>query len=349
MFQGNWPRALTGASTAALISFYGVAPVLAQDATYRLGPQDIIRIDVFNFPEFSSTQTVLQDGTVSLPFVGTVSLDGLTLKDAGTELSRKLSPFLRSPIVSVILSSARPIRVSLVGEIGRPGSYTIGGQQFSGTGVAAAELGTVGPAAQPLITLTRAIQLAGGISAEADVRRILVQRGQEQYRINLWNLLQTGDLSQDLRLADGDIIRIPTAILPNPQEAIEVASSNFSPTSITALVVGEVLRPGPQQIPPGIPFNQVILRTGGFTPNARRDKAQLVRLNPNGTVTRRVIALDFNQPVDPDKNPLIQNQDILIVDRSALAVFSETAQQLFSPFTSFAAITGLFRTFDRNR
>ncbi|MGJ3246428.1 MAG: polysaccharide biosynthesis/export family protein [Elainellaceae cyanobacterium] len=295
------------------------------ESRYILGAGDRLQIDVFNVPEYSGSYQVLADGYLSLPMVGTVRLEGLTLDQASERISQQLSQVLRRPLVTVRLLEARPITLAIAGEVNRPGTYTL-----------TAEEASVSP------TVTHAIQIAGGITQSADIRQIQVRRsqpdGQEsrEIEVNLWSLLRDGDLRQDVALRDRDTIVVPLATDLSPEETTQLATANFSPDQMTVNVVGEVDSPGAVQIPPNTPLNQAILAAGGFNNRARRKTVELVRLNPNGTVTRQDIEVDFEQSVNDETNPPLRPYDTVIVGRSGLARISDV-------FGSIISITSVLR------
>jgi polysaccharide biosynthesis/export protein len=321
------------------------APVQQEDA-YRLGAGDQIRIDIFDVPELSAdkgTYVVLVDGSLNLPWIGRVSVQGLTLSESAEILTQKYSTFIHDPLITVSLLTSRPLRVGIVGEVNRPGPYITG--QAAGAGAAGAPTGET---AGQLGTVTQAIQTAGGITQLADIRNIEIRRPQnngseEIINVDLWNFLQTGSLSQDITLRDGDTVVVPTATAINEAEASQLAAASFSPGTINVNVVGEVVKPGLVVVQPNISMNQAILAAGGFdNRRARRADVELVRLNPNGTVSKRTIPVDFSSGLNESTNPALRNNDIVIVRRSGLSTTADFISTLVSPLTPLLAILGIF-------
>jgi polysaccharide export outer membrane protein len=204
-------------------------------------------------------------------------------------------------------------------------------------------------------TVTRAIQVAGGIKPLANVRQIEVRRvtstGEQRIiAVDLWKLLREGDANQDLVLQEGDTIVVPTATAPSPEDAAQVAAASFSPDTIEVNIVGEINRPGTVKIPPNTPLNQALFAAGGFTTRAEDDSVELLRLNPNGTVSRRKIELDLAAGVNDENNPALYNNDTIVVGRSSLASISDTLDTVLNPVGKFLTIFSLpfnaFRLFD---
>lgn len=217
---------------------------------YTLGAGDTIKIDVFNVPELSGTQTITPDGTINLPLIGAVRLEGLGLDEANALLRDKLNPFLVRNIVNVSLLSPRPLNIAVVGEVNRPGPRTLSYTSSSGT-TSSSSTSSGGGAA----TLTAALASASGITSRADISNIQISRrdgalGRRIIKINLQDLLEKGDVSQDIRILDGDSILVPPLTEASTAQTRLVSASTFSPDTYTiqVAIVGEVNRVGPQTL-----------------------------------------------------------------------------------------------------
>ncbi len=405
--------------------------VQLEDA-YILGAGDTIAIDVFNVPEYSGTQRVLADGSVNLPAIGPVNVKGLTPQEAGARIAIAYQSELRYPQVTVVIEAARPLRVAVSGEVGNPGVYTLDAEQSqlptvsqalqaAGGVTQAADLrqikvrrangqrpsqtialdlwelinsgdvqqdlalrdgdaivvgstdyvdiaesnrlsasnlassaeeeilvAVVGEVFRPgaykfegssdksRTTVTQAVQSAGGVKPTADIRNIQVRRstrnGNDQIiDLNFWELLQAGDFSQDLVLQQGDTVVIPEASESTPSEIAQITAANFSPNEVNVNVVGEVAAPGRLQVSPNTTLNQAVLAAGGFTRRAT-ETVELIRLNPNGTVTQRQIEVSLDEGIDEERNPIILNNDVVTVGRNGRARVSDTIEDFLGPF-----------------
>jgi polysaccharide export outer membrane protein len=320
-----------------------IAPAFPQ--SYVLGPGDRIRVDIFNIPEFSGPENgvheVLLDGTLALPMAGLVDVEGLTLAQTQEVLTEAYRPLLtRPPRLTVTLLSARPVRVVVAGEVNRPGTYTIN--------LDTETAGATGGTSRQWPTLTQVIREAGGITQRANVRQVQIRRPQRQgeeamITANLWDLIRTGDISQDLRLRDGDTIVLPTATDPSAEESVGLSTANFSPAEIPVQVVGEVVRPGTVELPANATLNQAILAAGGFrNSRARTSTVQLVRLNPDGSVDQRPLQVDLGVAANNENNPILRPNDVVMVDRSALAQVGDTLGVILNPVSAVNAILRLF-------
>ena len=408
--------------------------VLAQlDDVYTLGAGDAIAINIFNVPEYSGSQRVLADGSLNLPAIGRVSVNGLTLQEAGRAISAAYEPELRYPQVTVLLEEPRPLRVAISGEVSQPGLYTLSPEnesqfptvaqaiQQAGGATQAADLRSVqlrrlnergptqvitldlwrllndgaveedlalrdgdaivigetsrvdvaetsrlaasnlastvdreivvavvgevfrpgayefgpGDDSQGRTTVTQVLQEAGGIKPSADIRKIQVRRqtrsGQEQLiDLDFQALLTAGDISQDLVLQQGDTVLIPQATETTPEEIAQLTTANFSPSEVNVNIVGEVERPGLLQVPPNTTLNQAVLAAGGFNRRSS-EEVTLVRLNPNGTVTQRKVDVDLQEGLDPEENPLILNNDVVVVGRNGRTRLTDTVDSILGP------------------
>ncbi|MBF2029642.1 MAG: SLBB domain-containing protein [Oscillatoriales cyanobacterium C42_A2020_001] len=427
---------------------------------YILGAGDRLKIDIFNVQEFSGEYQVLPNGTVNLPLVGAVGVQGRTLGQAERAISAKYNPVLQQPVITVSLVTPRPIRVAVAGEVNRPGTYTVPtassstesnvpsltrtiqlaegvtqaadlrnvqirrkrpagsaadevikvdlwsllrtgnlqedirlrdgdsilipattavnleeAQQLAAANFAARnnrplKITVVGQVNRPgpytliegavgqrdqlinpnllqVPSVTRAIQVAGGITQQADIRNIQVRRltrlGPPQIiKIDFWKLLKAGDVLQDLPLQDGDTIEIPIATAVNDSEITELATASFSPDRITVNISGEVERPGAVSLQPNTPLNQAILAAGGFNRKAVKREVTLIRLNPNGSVTKRDVAINFEQGVNDQGNPALRNNDIVIVRKTGFSTFLDRANDVLGPVTGLANFFRIF-------
>lgn len=323
---------------------------LNYEDAYVLGPQDQIRIDIFNVPEFSGPDgehTILVDGTSNFPWIGSISLQGLTLTQASDRLEQAYAPYINDPLITVSLIRPRAIRISVVGEVNRPGSYTLDPIERvveRVNNVDAAE------GNNQWTSLIQAIQTAGGITQTADVREIQIQRpsrpeGEQTIVVSLWDLLQNGDLNQDISLRDGDTVYVPRATTFNSDEYLEVAEANFAPDFINTYVVGEVKTPGELELRPNTTLNQAILAAGGFE-NNRAGRVELIRLNPDGTMEKRDIDLDLASDIDEENNPVLRDRDIILVGRSSGARIVDFLDTIFSPVADVIDLFGVFDLLD---
>jgi len=223
---------------------------------------------------------------------------------------------------SAIASAVQSVEVAVVGEVARPGSHQISGGDASN-----------------LPTVTQAIQAAGGITNLSDIRNIRVERmtrtgTEEVLSANLWNLLKAGDVKENVILQSGDTVIVPKAETVDPGEAEALASASFSPQTIRVNVIGEAERTGTIELPANTPLNQAILAAGGFNNRADKGEVELVRLNPNGTVSRREVEIDLDQGINSASNPTLRNNDVIVVERSTLASISDSVSNVLQPVTT---------------
>jgi len=313
-------------------------PDLGADS-YIIGPGDQLDLKVFSSPELSGTLPVLADGSVSLPLVGSVRVAGLTPQQASQWIQELFSQDLLSPELQITVASPRPLNISLIGELQRPGLYTVAGNSE----------GTVSQASG-LPTLITAIQAAGGITPAANITDVTLQRrlpGQErrykQTSLNLSSLLFQGDQAQNPYLFDGDIIKIPTAT-ESPSDATELGATNINPNGIQVQIVGEVVSPGQISMPSNTPLNKAILMAGSPVDlRANKRNIELFRLNRNGTVTMRRLVFNPSADVNDESNPPLRDGDIVRVKRNLVAKGTDLITEVTQPLTGLISVWGLVR------
>lgn len=334
-------------------SFTSINPL--QD--YLLGAGDVLFIEVVNLPPTVTTQkefSVNLDGSVSLPLAGRVIVGGLTLPQAEQVILNAYSRVMRFPAVTVSLKTPRPMKILVAGEVTRPGSYVV---PFTGVTVSTADqaasadsVGLSGGLTWP--RLSRVLAQAGGITQEADIRNIEIRRqlgnGQTAVtRINLWEMIQSGDANQDITLRSDDVIVVPKAKEVNAAEAIRVASATFSPQVIRVQVVGEVVRPGLVEVPANATLTQGIGAAGGFNvQRANMSRVTLVRLNRDGTVSRRRIPFSLAAQPNANNNPVLQQGDVIVVERSGLTQVGDTIGNALRPFGALGTLGILINLFN---
>ncbi len=450
---------------SALAGSPRIAPSVVEKSTsdyeetpYTLGVGDRIHVDFLDTKDYSGEYAVLIDGTIGFPLIGSFKINGMTIAELTELLEREYSRYIKRPILSVVVTSPRPMQISVSGEVNTPGTYTLGATngkypvltdmiKQSGGLTTAADANTIkvirifqkkqqiytlslltlletGDIAQDIslrdgdiifvptkrvieqkqvrelsnanfgIQATRgatvaiigeivrpgtyivggasvtgatttgnvsgnstaprvslALRNAGGTKPMADIRNIEIQRttraGEVQIiPVDLWALIQSGNVDEDILLQDGDTISIPVAKRISPKEAQILASANFAPDKIRVILTGELKGGGNMELTPNTPLNQAIYMAGGFN-EARADKSsvQLVRLNPNGTVTTRIIPVDLASGINDEHNPILLNNDIVIVNRNGLAAFSDGFSLITSPLYPVLNLVNTANTF----
>ena len=119
----NNKRAVPAAPPAAARAADAVVPV--EDRDYKIGPEDVLDISVWKNEELSRTVPVRPDGKVSLPLVNDIQAAGLTPSRLREELTRRLSEYVPSPEVAVIVREVHSAKVSVVGAVRSPGRYEV--------------------------------------------------------------------------------------------------------------------------------------------------------------------------------------------------------------------------------
>ncbi|MEA5466098.1 SLBB domain-containing protein [Leptothoe sp. PORK10 BA2] len=285
----------------------------------RDGNPQIFTVDLWQLLDTGNSQydISLRDGDSIFIPTGTLSLqEASLLADA-----------------SFAASVSQPINIAVIGEVYRPGPYTL--QGGLATTRDAGDTGSSARTSTPT-TVTRALQLAGGIRPRANIRQVQIVRptragGTQVIDVDLWKLLETGDIYQDIALQANDTIFVPLATALNPEEIPTVVGSSLSPNSIRVNVVGEVTEGGLRELPPDTALSQAILAAGGFNNRAKKGEAELIRLNPDGSVTRSTLPVDFAQGISDENNPILQNNDVIIVNPSALARLSDSIGTVLGP------------------
>lgn len=329
-FSKPLPRLNPSESTDDVPTLPATASDSAEFATdetaYTLGAGDVIALNIFQVEEYSGEYPVAVDGTINLPLVGGVSVQGLTLAETSDAVSNKYATYLKRPIVTVGLVTPRPLKIAVSGEVDNPGSYEV---PLSGEN-------------QKFPTITDMIEQAGGINTIADVRNVRVKRTLKDrevvYNANLWDLLTKGAIKQDISLRDGDTVFVPTTEEINTSELTRLSQASFGlqvDEPISIAVVGEVYRPGshtvePQQLnrnnnndlnevnaslPPKL--TQAIGVAQGIKPLANVRDVQIYRKTWDGS--EKVIAVDLWELIqtgDTQQDVILQEGDRIVIPQA---------------------------------
>jgi polysaccharide export outer membrane protein len=322
---------------------------------YRLGPGDSLRMAVFRVEGYEAEVVVLADGTINLPRLGAVPVWGLSLDEARQRITEGYDRYLRNPLVYLDLVAPRPVRVTMLGEVQKPGFYSLTQDGQSAQLVAAgpgAAATTIPSAGWP--TLVDAVQRAGGVTALADLSEVVLTRPSPvpggrpvEYRFDYQQLLMENRSTVNPLLYDGDMIRIARAEVPKPRDVlIRTAASNFAPDTIGVTVVGEVRQPGLKQLRSNSPLTAAVIAAGDVDPGRANSRdIRLIRVRPDGNVEVRAVALDPSAPLDSPANPSLHNGDMVVVPRNGWTRFNDFLLQAVTPFGPVLNAASIYRIF----
>jgi len=201
---------------------------LATPQNYRLGPGDVVNIDIWGVSRESASETISPDGTISFGEIGVIQLAGLSVSQAKQKLRQVLGPRYRDSKFELTLGQTRTITVSVMGEVKVPGTYTL--SAFS--------------------TVYNALYLAGGPNEIGTLRNVKVFRGGKLLsNVDVYDFLLNGTLTGDVRLQDNDVITV------SPYEAL-------------VNITGKVKRPMYYEMKSSESAATLLRYAGGFTGDA---------------------------------------------------------------------------------
>lgn len=157
---------------------------------YKLGPEDQIRVSVWENAQLTLDLVVRPDGKISMPLIQDVTAEGQTAAELATQIQQKLTAFIKEPQVSVIVLQVNAPKFYVVGSVIRPGTYPLRGDT----------------------SVLQALSLAGGFTQFASLRSIKLIRNtggkQEVRKINYYDMIDVGGEGNFL-LRSGDTIVVP--------------------------------------------------------------------------------------------------------------------------------------------
>jgi polysaccharide export outer membrane protein len=205
---------------------------------YKIGPGDTIDVQLFGKENGQYSLVVNRDGTINFPDIGPVIVIGLDFQELKQQLLDRVADSLIGTSAAISMGALRSIRIFILGDARRSGSYTVSG----------------------LSTMTNALFLSGGVNEIGSLRNIQLKRnGRIIQTLDLYDLLLKGDTSTDARLQSGDVIFIP-------------------PVGPTIGVGGFVKRPAIYELRKESTASEIIQLAGGFTSDAFPGGARVERI-----------------------------------------------------------------------
>ncbi len=206
---------------------------------YVLGPGDTVRVQLFGNVNGIYEYEVSRDGILNLPNIGPVNVAGMRFRSLREDLNERVRELLIGTQVSVTMGELRSIRVFVLGDVNKPGSYVVSG----------------------MATISAALYASGGISEVGSLREVQLKRaGETVARLDFYDLLIDGDTSGDERLQPGDVIFVP-------------------PVGNTIGVAGAVKRPAIYELRDGATVADAIRLAGGLRNDAFGEGARIERID----------------------------------------------------------------------
>lgn len=285
-------------TVAVILSVLLLMPAagLAQE-NYILGPGDVLEVTVFGFGDLTRVVTIGPDGRVSLPLAGVVTASGLTVEQLAALLAERFALYLKNPQVTVSVREFRKIRVSVLGQVARPGTHEL----------------------RPGATVLDALSAAGGLTDKASVTQArLVRASGKTQPLQLEDLLLRQDMRYNLTLQPGDTLMVPEETNNKIYILGDVNSPGvFVLRSDLTLLQALALAGGPAQRGLGTPRSVHIIRRSGTPPRAAPG-VQVERLEGAGVL----ITVDLQALMrsgGPAQDLAIAAGDIIVVPQSGLS------------------------------
>ena len=301
---------------------------------YRLGPGDSFYVNVEGFPEVNFQATLDLEGNILVPLVGIRSFRSFTLNEAKAMLQSEMERLFVNPVVDLTLVARRPVRVTLLGEVFRPGFY---------------------PLADP--QLTSAILSAGGVTRLANLTTVQVRRTVRdrngnptqmlEQNFDLFDALSQGQALPNVRLEDGDVVIIPTLteVEATQYDRTIVARSNLAFPSMTIRVLSYPTRIGNLTLPNGSTFVDAVTALSPSQSEANLRTIGLIRFDPElGEVTTQELNAKKALLGDASQNVVLEENDVLVISRSLLGRVTHYLNTFTQPFRDVLGFLLFFDT-----
>jgi polysaccharide export outer membrane protein len=278
----------------------GRAPGEQPVYSYILGPQDVLRITVWNHPELTnpsgtanelSGRIINADGTFFYPYVGNVPASGKTVQEVRNMLERGLSNILKSPQIDVSVLQYRSQRVFVAGEVRNPGAV---------------------PITDVPVSIADAVAATGGLGPEADLSNVTVTRADKTFVVDLYGLYYDGEIGRNTRLQSGDILNVPDRRYNK------------------VFVLGETLKPGSLQMPRGrMSLSEALSDTGGVNPlSANSGQIYVIRQGANNRIQIFHLNAETADALIVADRFDLRARDVVYVDAAKVARFARVINNL---------------------
>lgn len=349
--------------------------------TYILGAGDTIQIELLDLPDLSGEFTIGPDGTLYLPRLRALKVEGLTIEELRLFLSEQFRPYVLEPEVFITPIGYRPVRVYVGGEVVRPGYYTIRGAELvndvtfpsqqqrlsisnsgafrarSMSSIGASSLSSINSQSTsqrqhlPAPTLFDALQAARGVTPFSQLDSVQITRkraesqggGKVRAQVNFLRLISDGDEEVNIRLYDGDSIFVKKSENVLRDQLMAASRTNLSPDFIEVFVSGRVKEPGPQQLPQGASLNQAIASSGG--PKILRGKVEFLRFTQEGETDRRIFSYNPKAASGDYRNPVLMPGDVVRVKESLASASIEFLNEITAPAVGLYSVYSIFGDF----
>ena len=159
-------------------------PAAVDPKTYKVGPEDVLHIQVWKENELSGNVVVRPDGMITVPLIGEIQVNNLTPREIEDKLKEQFSRVVNNPVVGVGVQTVRSKKYYIQGQVGRSGVFQL-----------------IVP-----ITVLEALTLAGGPTEFANKKKIVVMRGDKRLYFNWNDVIKGKNLNQNIYVENGDFI-----------------------------------------------------------------------------------------------------------------------------------------------
>ncbi len=330
------------------------------DYNYIIGPGDKLQITVSRFyPQLTTIATVDGEGTIQIPRLNRVFVKDLDVNELNAILNKAYKKFIKYPDVEIEVKSYRPVRVFIKGEVVSPGMKTLSGSislnndtseitlfdNSSGNQLANQRLKNYF-----FPTVFDAIRKSGGITEFSDLSNVQVIRknnlsnggGKITTYLNFMDLLTVGDGNQNIRIYDGDIIKVNKTNKVDNNILRNAALSNLNPKFLNVSVYGRVNAPGNITVARSGVLTDAIDIAGGI--KVLKGPLTFLRFNNDGTIEKRKFSFSRNAKRGSYKNPFLTEGDLIVVGNSAFNITAEVLNEITEPFKGIITTYALIKT-----
>ena len=328
---------------------------------YIIGPGDVIDLIVSEEAvDLNKRFQIDGEGNAILKRLKKIRVQGLSIDELKDILNQEYSKYVKEPDVELTVIKYRPVRVFIDGEVIDPGMHFLQAtsnlkdeeiQQFMlGTEDILPAQNNIGIGNNVFFpSLIDFLRKAKGVTNSADLTNIEVQRintisnggGRLSTKLNILDTLDLKDVSQNIRILDGDTILVPKSDIEIAEQLSKTIKSNINPKYVTIFVSGRFENPGNVKVSKLSTLNDAIEISGGA--KVLKGEVRFLRYQGDGVLDRRTFRLNKSAKKGSYKNPYLRDGDQIYMSKSPINVATEVIQELSAPLQGIVSAYGFYK------
>ena len=330
-------------------------------SNYILDTGDELFIEFYGLSFLTGNYIIDRNGIINFPEVGNIYVRGLIIDELNKVLLDEFSVVIINPEINTYQTKFRPVNVYLRGEVKSPGLYRFedNDKNISNSNVSVESpsfsslLENLNPSSKSITSnigpkVFDILKLGKGITKYADLSNITIYRensktnggGIIKANVNILQMIQTGDQSQNINIQDRDIIFVPRSKTLIKEQIMAINKSNINPDLMNVFINGNVQKAGVLSIPKDTSLYEAILSAGGQP--SFNGNIEFIRFNEQGGSSKKILRYNLASAKGSKNNPYLMDGDIVVVRKNLLGKTNTVIKEFSSPILNVYGIYSIF-------